>query len=104
MVRFVSVLSKAGGIRASLPIAMPADGDWLDGSGLDELAQCGFGNTDMATDAGEPDAPLSDEPPGEPRLGAENLGSLLKRQEPIDSGPCVLARLLRLADLLSSRD
>src|SRR5438046_2154547 len=29
MVRFVSVLSKAGGVRACLPIAMPADGDWL---------------------------------------------------------------------------
>src|SRR5438270_13618673 len=29
VVRFVSILSKAGGVRASLPVAFPADGDWL---------------------------------------------------------------------------
>ncbi len=29
VVRFVSILSKAGGIRASLPIAFPPDGEWL---------------------------------------------------------------------------
>lgn len=29
VVRFVSVLSKAGGVRASLPVAFPPDGDWL---------------------------------------------------------------------------
>jgi uncharacterized protein (DUF1697 family) len=28
-VRFVSILSKAGGVRASLPVAFPQDGDWL---------------------------------------------------------------------------
>jgi uncharacterized protein (DUF1697 family) len=29
VVRFVSILSKAGGIRASLPVTFPPDGDWL---------------------------------------------------------------------------
>jgi uncharacterized protein (DUF1697 family) len=29
VVRFVSILSKAGGCRATLPIALPADGEWL---------------------------------------------------------------------------
>ena len=29
IVRFVSVLSKAGSVRASLPITLPADGEWL---------------------------------------------------------------------------
>jgi len=29
IVRFVSVLSKAGGVRASLPVAFPPEGEWL---------------------------------------------------------------------------
>ena len=29
VVRFVSILSKAGGVRASLPITFPSDGEWL---------------------------------------------------------------------------
>ena len=29
VVRFVSILSKAGGVRATLPVAFPADGEWL---------------------------------------------------------------------------
>ena len=29
IVRFVSVLSKAGAIRAAIPIAFPPDGEWL---------------------------------------------------------------------------
>jgi len=29
VVRFVSILSKAGGVRASLPVTFPPDGDWL---------------------------------------------------------------------------
>lgn len=29
IVRFVSVLSKAGGVRASLPVRFPPDGEWL---------------------------------------------------------------------------
>jgi uncharacterized protein (DUF1697 family) len=29
VVRFVSILSKAGGVRTPLPVAFPADGDWL---------------------------------------------------------------------------
>lgn len=29
VVRFVSVLSKAGAVRASLPVSFPAQGDWL---------------------------------------------------------------------------
>jgi uncharacterized protein (DUF1697 family) len=29
VVRFVSVLSKAGGVRASLPVTFPSDGEWL---------------------------------------------------------------------------
>jgi uncharacterized protein (DUF1697 family) len=29
VVRFVSVLPKAGGVRASLPVTFPADGEWL---------------------------------------------------------------------------
>jgi uncharacterized protein (DUF1697 family) len=29
IVRFVSILSKAGRVRASMPIALPPDGDWL---------------------------------------------------------------------------
>ena len=29
VVRFVSILSKAGGVRASLPIAFPSDAEWL---------------------------------------------------------------------------
>ena len=29
VVRFVSILSKAGGVRASLPVAFPSDGAWL---------------------------------------------------------------------------
>ena len=29
VVRFVSILSKAGAVRASLPVMFPSDGDWL---------------------------------------------------------------------------
>jgi uncharacterized protein (DUF1697 family) len=29
VVRFVSILSKAGGVRASLPVGFPPDGEWL---------------------------------------------------------------------------
>jgi uncharacterized protein (DUF1697 family) len=29
VVRFVSILSKAGGIRPSIPLTLPPDGDWL---------------------------------------------------------------------------
>jgi uncharacterized protein (DUF1697 family) len=29
VVRFVSILSKAGGVRAALPVAFPAEGEWL---------------------------------------------------------------------------
>ncbi len=29
VVRFVSILSKAGGLRASLPVTFPPDGEWL---------------------------------------------------------------------------
>jgi uncharacterized protein (DUF1697 family) len=29
IVRFVSILSRAGGLRAALPIAFPPDGEWL---------------------------------------------------------------------------
>lgn len=29
VVRFVSILSKAGGVRASLPVMFPTEGDWL---------------------------------------------------------------------------
>jgi uncharacterized protein (DUF1697 family) len=29
VVRFVSILSKAGGVRASLPVAFPSDTEWL---------------------------------------------------------------------------
>ena len=29
VVRFVSILSKAGGVRASFPVMFPADGEWL---------------------------------------------------------------------------
>jgi uncharacterized protein (DUF1697 family) len=29
VVRFVSILSKTGGVRASLPVTFPSDGDWL---------------------------------------------------------------------------
>jgi uncharacterized protein (DUF1697 family) len=29
VVRFVSILSKAGALRAALPIALPSDGEWL---------------------------------------------------------------------------
>lgn len=29
IVRFVSILSRAGGLRATLPVTFPADGDWL---------------------------------------------------------------------------
>ena len=29
VVRFVSILSKASGIRASLPVTFPSDGEWL---------------------------------------------------------------------------
>jgi uncharacterized protein (DUF1697 family) len=29
VVRFVSVMSKAGGVRASLPVTFPSDGKWL---------------------------------------------------------------------------
>jgi uncharacterized protein (DUF1697 family) len=29
VVRFVSILSKAGGVRASLPVEFPPDGEWL---------------------------------------------------------------------------
>src|SRR5580658_4849691 len=29
VVRFVSILSKAGGVRASLPVTFPSDGEWL---------------------------------------------------------------------------
>lgn len=29
VVRFVSILSKAGGVRASLPVSFPSEGEWL---------------------------------------------------------------------------
>ncbi|HXW13443.1 MAG TPA: DUF1697 domain-containing protein [Terriglobia bacterium] len=29
VVRFVSILSKAGGVRASLPVTFPSEGEWL---------------------------------------------------------------------------
>ena len=29
IVRFVSILSKAGGVRASLPVSFPSEGEWL---------------------------------------------------------------------------
>ena len=29
VVRFVSILAKAGGVKASLPVAFPSDGEWL---------------------------------------------------------------------------
>jgi len=29
VVRFVSILARAGGVRASLPVAFPSDGEWL---------------------------------------------------------------------------
>ncbi|MGO9074349.1 MAG: DUF1697 domain-containing protein [Terriglobales bacterium] len=29
VVRFVSILSKAGGVRAALPVMFPSDGEWL---------------------------------------------------------------------------
>lgn len=29
LVRFVSILSKAGGVRATLPVAFPTEGEWL---------------------------------------------------------------------------
>ena len=29
VLRFVSILSKAGGVRASLPVTFPSDGEWL---------------------------------------------------------------------------
>ena len=29
VVRFVSILSKAGGVRGSLPVTFPSDGEWL---------------------------------------------------------------------------
>jgi hypothetical protein len=29
VVRFVSILSKAGGVRASLPVSFPSGGEWL---------------------------------------------------------------------------
>src|SRR6476646_5677857 len=29
VVRFVSIMSKAGGVRASLPVTWPSDGEWL---------------------------------------------------------------------------
>jgi len=29
VVRFVSILSKVGGVRAALPVAFPSDGEWL---------------------------------------------------------------------------
>lgn len=29
VVRFVTILSKAGGVRASLPVTFPSDGEWL---------------------------------------------------------------------------
>ena len=29
IVRFVSILSKAGGLRATLPVSFPPNGDWL---------------------------------------------------------------------------
>jgi|SRR5271155_422064 uncharacterized protein (DUF1697 family) len=29
IVRFVSILSKAGGLRAALPVTFPSDGEWL---------------------------------------------------------------------------
>jgi uncharacterized protein (DUF1697 family) len=29
VVRFVSILSKAGGVRTSLPVTFPSDGEWL---------------------------------------------------------------------------
>jgi uncharacterized protein (DUF1697 family) len=29
VIRFVSILPKAGGVRASLPVTFPSDGEWL---------------------------------------------------------------------------
>ena len=41
VVRFVSILSKAGGLRASLPVTFPPDGEWLVRVIASQGVQCG---------------------------------------------------------------
>src|SRR5580700_6065120 len=64
---------------------VPAHTDRLDRSGIDALTQRGFRDTDVTADAGEPDTPFRHQPPRETRFGPEDFGSLLQRQEPVDS-------------------
>jgi hypothetical protein len=54
-------------------------GGRLNHSGVDELAERGLGYADVTADAGEPDAALRDEPPGEPELGPERVSGFLQR-------------------------
>jgi hypothetical protein len=71
---------------------MPVSADRLDGSGFDELAQRRLWDADVTADPGEPDAPFCDETSREPGLGAEDVGGLIERQEPVSGGVHVLYR------------
>ena len=74
------------------PALRSSRADRLDHSGLDELLDRGLGDADMPADVSEPDAPFSNEPPHEPRLGSEHVGGLLHGEQPVDSGlMCVIA-------------
>src|SRR5579859_2349875 len=70
--------------------------DRLDEPGLDELAECGFGDAHVSADPDEPDTALFDQPPGEALGGAEHVGGLGDGQQPVSSGglvaPCHAAR------------
>jgi hypothetical protein len=51
-------------------------GDRLDETGLDELAECGFGDADVSADPDEADTPLLDQPTREAFGSAEHVGRL----------------------------
>jgi hypothetical protein len=51
-------------------------GDGFYESGCDEVAECGFGDADVAADADEADAAFVDESSGEAFAGAQDVGRL----------------------------
>jgi hypothetical protein len=77
---------------------------WLDGTCLDELAQRGFGDADVAPDADETDAAFFDQPPGKARLGIQKLSGLLEREQTVSRSGHRASFLLRFAEIAQAAD
>src|SRR5258708_17299978 len=70
-------------VSCSCDLSSFPGGDRLDKTGLDELAECGFGDADVTADPDEPDTALLDQPSWEALSGAEHVGGLRDRQQPL---------------------